>query len=139
MGGIIPAIQSGYVQRECTKSAYEWQKRVESGEEVVVGVNAFTDPSELEVTTARLVPYPYDPKKREAAEEKQIINLLTLKRNRDNAAVAASLKRLKEAAQDENVNLIPTLIENVKTYATLGEICDVLRGVFGEYQFGEKR
>jgi methylmalonyl-CoA mutase N-terminal domain/subunit len=139
MGGIIPAIESGYVQRECTKSAYEWQKRVESGEEVVVGVNAFTDESELDVRTSRLVPYPYDPKKREAAEETQIINLLALKRNRDNAAVETSLKRLKEAASDEKVNLIPVFIENVKTYATLGEICDVLRGVFGEYQFGEKK
>jgi methylmalonyl-CoA mutase N-terminal domain/subunit len=139
MGGVIPAIASGYIQREISKSAYDYQKKVESGENVIVGVNAFTDDTELEVTTSRLVPYPYDPKKREEAEEKQIINLLALKRNRDNAKVEASLKRLREAASDEKVNLIPVFIENVKTYATLGEICDVLRGVFGEYQFGEKR
>jgi methylmalonyl-CoA mutase N-terminal domain/subunit len=139
MGGIIPAIESGYVQRELTKSAYEWQKQVESGEMVIVGVNAFTDDTELEVATSRLVPYPYDPNKRAAAEEKQIINLLALKRNRDNTGVEASLKRLKEAAQDEKVNLIPVFVENVSAYATLGEICDVLRGVFGEYQFGEKK
>ena len=135
MGGVTVAIENGFIKQEISRSAYEYQKQVENGERVIVGVNSFTDDQELEVTTSRLVPYPYDPEKRAKAEEKQIINLLALKRNRDNQKVEMTLKRLKEAAKDEKVNLIPLFVEAVKAYATLGEICDELRGVFGEYQF----
>lgn len=135
MGGVIAAIESGFIKQEISRSAYEYQKQVENGERIIVGVNAFTDDQELEVTTSRLVPYPYDPEKRAKAEERQLINLLALKRNRDNQKVEMTLKRLKEAAQDEKVNLIPLFVEAVKAYATLGEICDELRGVFGEYKF----
>ncbi len=135
MGGVTAAIENGFIKQEISRSAYEYQKQVENGERVIVGVNSFTDDQELEVTTSRLVPYPYDPEKRARAEEKQIINLLALKRNRDNQKAEMTLKRLKETAKDEKVNLIPLFVEAVKAYATLGEICDVLRGVFGEYQF----
>ncbi len=135
MGGIVAAIENGYVQQEISRSAYEYQKEVESGQRIIVGVNAFTDENELEVTTSRLVPYPYDPEKRSRAEERQIINLLALKRNRNNEDVMKALKRIEDAARDSDVNLIPLFIEAVKAYATLGEICDALRHVFGEYQF----
>jgi methylmalonyl-CoA mutase N-terminal domain/subunit len=135
MGGVIAAIENGYVQQEISRSAYEYQKQVESGERIIIGVNAFTGEQELEVTTSRLVPYPYDPKKRAQAEERQIINLLALKRHRSNREVERALDRIRNSAKDEDVNLIPLFVEAVKAYATLGEICDVLRGVFGEYQF----
>ncbi len=72
---------------------------------------------------------------RARAEERQIANLAEVKRNRDNREVKKMLRQLKEAAQDEKVNLIPLFVEAVKTYASLGEICGTLRGVFGEYQF----
>jgi methylmalonyl-CoA mutase N-terminal domain/subunit len=135
MGGIVAAIENGYVQQEISRSAYEYQKQVENGEKIIVGVNAFTDENELEVTTSRIVPYPYDPEKRSQAEERQIINLLALKRNRNNEDVVKVLNRIEDAAKDVNGNLIPVFIEAVKTYATLGEICGVLQSVFGEYEF----
>lgn len=134
MGGAAAAIECGYMQQEIARSAYRYQKEVENGERIIVGVNAFTDEQELEVTTNRLVPYPYDAEKRARAEEKQINRLLEVKKNRDNQAAEEALKQLKEAANDERVNLVPPILEAVKEYATVGEICDVLRGVFGEYR-----
>jgi methylmalonyl-CoA mutase N-terminal domain len=133
MGGVVAAIENGYMQRELARSAYQRQKEIETGERVVVGINAFVGESELEVTTNRLVPHPYDPERRAEAEERQIANLTQVKRERDNQKVEAALKRLGEAAQDEKVNLIPSIMESVEAYATVGEICDALRGVLGEY------
>ena len=77
--------------------------------------------------------HPYDPKKRADAEEKQIRNLARVKRERDNQQVQACLRRLKDAANDESLNLIPPMLEAVKAYATIGEMCGVSREVFGEY------
>ena len=134
MGGAAAAIEKGYMQREITKSAYQFQRALETGERVIVGVNQFTGEQELEVLPSRLVEHPYDPQKRAAAEEKQKANLAGVKRERDNESVQACLNRLDEAARDEEVNLIPPILEAVKAYATLGEMCHVLRGVFGEYQ-----
>lgn len=134
MGGAAAAIESGFIQREISRSAYDYQRQVESGQRIIVGVNAFTDEHELEVLTNRLVPHPYNAEKRARAEERQIANLREVKRNRDDQEVKETLKRLKEAAKDEKVNLIPPILEAVKAYATVGEICDVLRGVFGEYR-----
>ncbi|MBE0415652.1 MAG: methylmalonyl-CoA mutase, partial [Dehalococcoidia bacterium] len=134
MGGAVAAIENGYYQREIAKSAYEFQRQVETGERIIVGVNAFLGEKELEVTTSRLVAHPYDPKKREEAEQRQLANLAQVKRERDNKAVKASLKRLKKAAQDESVNLIPPLMECVRLYATEGEMCGTLKEVFGEYK-----
>lgn len=135
MGGMAAAIENGFVQREISRSAYEYHKQVESGQRIIVGVNAFTGEHELEVLTNRLVSYPYDPEKRAKAEERQIANLTEVKRNRNNRKVKEALKRLKEGAKDEKINLIPPILEAVKEYATMGEICDVLRSVFGEYRF----
>ncbi len=134
MGGAVAAIEKGYMQREITKSAYQFQRALETGERVIVGVNQFTGEQELEVLPSRLVEHPYDPQKRASAEEKQIAKLAGVKRERDNESVQACLNRLDEAARDEEVNLIPPILEAVKAYATLGEMCHVLRGVFGEYQ-----
>jgi len=134
MGGAVEAIKSGWMQRELAKSAYQFQKEVESGERVLVGVNKFTGDNELNVTTSRLAPHPYDPKKREDAEERQLANLAKVKQERDNGRVQSTLKALDKAARDENENLVPYLLDCVKTYATAGEMCNVLRDIFGEWE-----
>ena len=133
VGGAVAAIETGFLQREIAQNAYKIQKEIETGERVIVGVNSFLGPDELEVTVQQQTPHPYDPKRRQQAEEKQIAKLHKIKRGRDNRSVSASLKRLKDAAADEKVNLFPPVIEAVKQYATGGEICDSLREVFGEY------
>jgi methylmalonyl-CoA mutase N-terminal domain/subunit len=134
MGGVVKAIESGYLLREVAKSAYERQKRLEEGEDLIIGVNCYTGEEELEVQTARLVPHPYDPDRQEQAEKVQIERLKEVKKSRNSKKVAGLLKKLKGEAAQEEVNLFPTLIECVKTYATVQEICDTLREVFGEYQ-----
>ncbi len=134
MGGAVAAIESGYMQREVAKSAYERQKKLEEGRELIVGVNCFLGENELEVSTTRLVAHPYDPDRREAAERNQIAHLKEIKAKRDNKEVARVLQKVKAAAQKEEVNLIPYFLDAVKAYATVQEICDVLREVFGEYR-----
>ena len=81
-----------------------------------------------------IVPHPYDPKKREEAEEIQIVKLKKFKAERDNGEVGSQLKKIESAAKREDENLIPYFIDAVKAQVTIGEICGVLRNVFGEYQ-----
>ncbi|MBN2239303.1 MAG: methylmalonyl-CoA mutase [Dehalococcoidales bacterium] len=133
MGGSMKAIENGYMQRAVAQSAYEKQRRLESGEDIVVGVNAFTDETELEVLPQQLVPYPYDPNKQASAEVNQVKKLQQLRKDRDNEQVAKAIAQLKEAAQDESANLMVPTVEAVKVYATIGEVCGALREVFGEY------
>jgi len=133
LGGSVGAIEKGYMQRALAQSAYEYQRKLETGEEIIIGVNAFTGEQELEVMPARLVPHPYDPSKRAEAEEKQLKKLVNVKNQRDNHEVETILAQLKEAAQDEKINLMPIVLEAVKAYASIGEICGTLREVFGEY------
>jgi methylmalonyl-CoA mutase N-terminal domain/subunit len=134
MGGVVAAIENGYLQRELARSAYERQKRLEEARDLIVGLNCFTGENELEVNTTRLVAHPYDPDRREDAERKQIKNLGEVKRSRSDQEVSRLLKDLKGGAAKEETNLFPLLIDCVKAYATLQEICDVLREVFGEYR-----
>ncbi len=134
MGGAVGAIESGYLQREVARSAYERQKRLEEGKDWIIGVNCYTGEGELEVQTTRLVAHPYDPERRDSAERHQIERLKEVKKNRDNKKVAGLLKELKAAAAKEETNLFPGLIECVKAYGTVQEICNTLREVFGEYQ-----
>jgi methylmalonyl-CoA mutase N-terminal domain/subunit len=134
MGGVVKAIESGYLQREVARSAYERQKRLEEGKDLIIGVNCYTGENELEVQTTRLVPHPYDPERQENAERVQVERLKEIKKSRDSKKVAGFLKKLKGEAAREEVNLIPALMECVKAYATLQEMCDTLREVFGEYQ-----
>jgi methylmalonyl-CoA mutase N-terminal domain/subunit len=134
MGGAVAAIENGYMQREIARSAHERQQRVEAGRDLIVGVNCFTGEQELEVTTSRLVPHPYDPAKRDRAEKEQIDILKEVKRSRDNRAVLQLLRELKEAAKKEDENMIPKFIECAKAYVTEQEMCDVLREIFGEYK-----
>ncbi len=133
-GGAVAAIENGYMHREVSRSAYERQRAMESGERLVVGVNCFSGENELEVSTQRLVANPYDPEKREQAEEKQEVRLAELKRERDGREVARLLGELETLASKEEENLLPHLVDCVKAYVTEGEICDVLKGVFGEYK-----
>ncbi len=124
MGGMVEAIESGFPQKEIQESSYWYQKAVQKGEKVVVGVNKFQT---KEVVTANIL------KIDETTEKKQIDNLKKLKKERNNKDVLASLKKIKAAAIGTD-NLMFPIIEAVNAYASLGEICDVLREVFGEYR-----
>jgi methylmalonyl-CoA mutase N-terminal domain/subunit len=134
MGGAVAAIEQGYMQREVAKSGYEFEKKLQTGEELRVGVNCFTGEHELDVETTRLVPHPYDPDKRERAEGLQLANLAQVKRERDDTEVQRLLSELDQKARDESEPLMATLIECARAYVTLQEVCDVFRGVFGEYE-----
>jgi len=125
MGGMLKAIESGYVQREIAESAYNYQKAVESGEQIIVGVNKFVieeDKKDLEIL-----------KINEEVEKRQVEKLKKMKEKRDNTAVKDKLKALKKAAQGTD-NLMPYILDCVRVYCTLGEMADTLREVFGEYQ-----
>ncbi len=135
LGGGVEAIKSGYTQREIARSAYEMQRQLETGERVVVGVNKFTGERELEVVPPRLS-HPYDQSLIETAEERQLARLRRVKEQRSQSAVDAALKAIRDAAQKEDENLIPYFMDAVRVYATIGEICDVLRDVFGVYRSG---
>jgi len=124
LGGAVKAIEQGFVQQEIQDSAYAWQMTVEKNERVVVGLNKFQVKEGPPKGLLRVDPI---------VGEKQCAKLAAIKAKRDNAAVAAALETLKKAAMGTD-NLMPPILAAVKTYATLGEICDVLRGVFGEYR-----
>ncbi|MGI9590662.1 MAG: methylmalonyl-CoA mutase family protein, partial [Myxococcota bacterium] len=132
MGGAVAAIENGYMPRAVAQSAYEQQKRVESQEDFVVGVNCFTGENELELSLDRASEELYDPDHLRSAEERQLAKLAALKRERSEGAVSRALAELEQSAKDPEVNVMPTLIECVKSEATLQEICDVMREVFGE-------
>jgi len=124
MGGALAAIKKGYIQREITRSAYEYQQAVDSGEQVIVGVNQFTTE---EATAPRVLEID------ETVEKKQITRLEKLKQSRDNEKVSQALHKVRRVAQSDE-NVMPVLIEAVQAYATVGEISDAFRDVFGEYR-----
>lgn len=132
MGGAVAAIENGYMPRAVALSAYERQKRIENQEDFMIGVNCFMGDNELDVSVQRVVDELYDAAHMATAEERQLAKLAQLRRERNGKAVADGLAALEMHAKDEAVNLMPDLIECVKSEATLQEICDVLRGVFGE-------
>ena len=124
LGGATSAIEKGFIQREIQDSAYRYQKEIEKGERVVVGVNKFQVDEQSPMDLLRVDP---------AVRVSQIERLKTLKSERDNNKVKTTLNTLRKAAEGDH-NLMPCILDAVKTYATLEEICDELRGVFGEYQ-----
>jgi methylmalonyl-CoA mutase N-terminal domain/subunit len=134
MGGAVAAIETGYMQKAISKSAYERQKQIERGEDFVVGINAFTGENEITVNVNRVVEATYDPEALKTAEARQLQKLKQLKLERNSRAVSVSLSALKNHAKDESANLMNDICECVKNDATLQEICDVLRDVFGEFQ-----
>ena len=123
-GGAVAAIEQGFIQREIQESAYAFQRAVESGDQIVVGLNKFQEDESPPSNILRVDP---------AVRESQMAKLEQLKRRRDNSQVGAALAKLKDCAQGTD-NLMPSILETVKCYATLGEICDTLREVFGEYR-----
>ncbi len=124
LGGMIKAIEEGYVQKEIQDSAYQFQKEVESKERIIVGVNEFKIEEKIKPKILKVDP---------EIEKVQVEKLKALRSKRDNTAVNSALSTLKEKAKT-NENLIPYIFESVKVYATLGEISDVLREVFGIYE-----
>ena len=124
LGGAASAIEKGFIQREIQDSAYRYQREIEKGERVVVGVNKFQVEEESPKDLLRVDP---------SVRVSQIEGLKRLKSERDNGRVTGILGELRKAAEG-NVNLMPIILDAVKAYATLGEICDALREVFGEYQ-----
>ena len=125
LGGAASAIEKGYIQKEIQDSAYKYQMEVESGEKIVVGVNKFQIEEKTHKDILRVDP---------EVERVQRENLVKLRKERNNEEVNNKLEALRQAAKDSSVNLMPYILDSVKTYATLGEICDVLREVFGEYE-----
>jgi len=125
LGGVIAGIERGFFQREIAAAASEYQKAIEAQRRVVVGVNRYAlEDEEVEIDLLRI-----DPK----IEEEQRNRLRSLRTRRHNRAVGNHLKKLQQAAREEK-NLMPFIIEAVKAYATLGEICDALREIYGEYR-----
>lgn len=124
MGGAVEAVEQGFIQREIQDSAYKYQREIEKEERVVVGVNRFQTEEEKPTNLLRV-----DPEVRVG----QIEQLRRLKSERDDEKVKQSLAALKAGAEGKD-NLMPLILDAVRAYGTLGEISDVLRGVFGEYQ-----
>ncbi|MGD8634071.1 MAG: methylmalonyl-CoA mutase family protein, partial [Anaerolineales bacterium] len=124
MGGALRAIDAGFVQREIHEAAYETQKKIEAGEQVVVGVNAYRSDVQVKLETLKVDP---------AIEHRQRKRLQDLRQSRNADDVEAQLGEIEEAASTD-ANLMPHFITAVESGATLGEICDRLRGVWGEYR-----
>ncbi len=125
MGGMVEAIEKGFPQREIQESAYQYQKAVERGDQTIVGVNKFQMEEEQSGIPILVI--------NEAVREHQLQRLEEARARRDNGAVANALEKLKSAAAAGD-NTMPTTIEAVRAYATLGEICDALRDVYGLYE-----
>jgi len=124
MGGMIEAIKLGYPQREIADSAYRYQKQLDRCEKIIVGVNKFRSGPTPPISLLRI-----DPK----VEKEQVANLNRVRKERDNSSVKKALSRLESAATGKE-NLMPYILDAVKAYASIGEICDTLRAVFGEYR-----
>lgn len=124
LGGAVTAVEQGYMQREIHQAAYEMQKKIESAEEIVIGMNRFTIENEQPPELLRVDP---------TLGEKQKAKLEKIRLRRDGVAVEQSLSSLRKAAQGKD-NLMPHILKAVHLYATIGEICNVLRDEFGEYQ-----
>jgi methylmalonyl-CoA mutase N-terminal domain/subunit len=124
MGGMLNAIEEGYPQREIQDSSYGYQKAVETGEEIIVGLNKFYEEENINENFLKI-----DKK----VEEEQVKELEKLKRERDNTKVKESLDKIRKTSATEE-NIIPVVLEAVKNYVTVGEICNTLRDEWGEYE-----
>lgn len=124
LGGAVRCIENGYYQRELGEAAYRYQRQIETKERILVGLNAFQSEKEQPIPVFKGNP---------ESERRQIEQLQSLRQRRDNALVESKLNDLAADAR-EGVNLVPVLVEALKAYATLGEICDTLRRVYGLYK-----
>ena len=125
LGGVLPAIEQGFYQREIANAAYEYQQQIDADQRTIVGVNGYGDPDE----TLRIPILAMDPQ----GYGRQVARLNQLRQERDNERVSQTLQALRTAAEGTD-NMMPAILEAVKAYATLGEITNVLREVFGTYQ-----
>ncbi len=123
-GGVIPAIDAGFFQREIADAAYEYQKKIEKEKKIIVGVNRFEEQEELEIELLKIDP---------EVEKEQIRRLSRLKSERNNDLVKKDLNELKEAAKGTQ-NLVPIVLQAARDYVTEGEIISALKEVFGEYK-----
>ena len=124
MGGMVEAIERGFPQQEIAESSYRFQQAVERREKIIVGVNDFVQEDESPIGILYID---------ESAAEKQLAKLERLRKTRDNDAVRRSLDALSAAARTAQ-NLMPPILDAVRVYATVGEMCDALRDVWGEYE-----
>jgi methylmalonyl-CoA mutase N-terminal domain/subunit len=125
MGGAVAAIEKGFMQREIVESAYRFQKEVEAKKRIIVGVNEFVTEEENPIKILQIDP---------EIEKKLVERLKQVKRQRNQAKVEETLDKLRRAAEQDDTNLMPFILQAVKEYVTIGEICDTLRDVFGEYK-----
>ncbi|MBS3679639.1 methylmalonyl-CoA mutase family protein [Ornithinibacillus massiliensis] len=124
LGGAVSAVEEGYMQREIHRTAYETQRKIEKDEEIIVGLNKFTIEEEVNPELLKVD---------EELEREQKAKLQSIKEKRDSEMVESTLKQLKWAASQADENLMPYILNAVKAYASVGEICNVLRQEFGEY------
>jgi methylmalonyl-CoA mutase N-terminal domain/subunit len=122
---MVPSILKGYVQKQIQEAAFRTQKDIEKGERVVVGINKFQMEEKRPENLLRVDP---------AIRQVQTDKLSQVKRNRNSSRVQDSLSALRQGAKQDDVNLLPLILETVREYATLGEICQVLRDEFGEHK-----
>ena len=125
LGGAIPALETGFQQREIAEAAYQFQREVDSGERIIVGVNDFQIDEPLEIPILQMDP---------EGERVHLDRLHRVRAERDSSAATAALARLREACSDEDENTMPAILDAVRAYCTLGEISGAMREVFGEYQ-----
>jgi methylmalonyl-CoA mutase N-terminal domain/subunit len=125
LGGVIPAIEAGFFQREIAEAAYRYQKEIDEKRRIIVGVNEFVEEEEVKPPILQMDP---------EGERRQRARLQKLRMERDNERVGQTLAALQEAARKENENLMPYILEAVKAYATLGEITRALKAVWGTWQ-----
>jgi methylmalonyl-CoA mutase N-terminal domain/subunit len=125
LGGVIPAIEQNFQQREIAEASFRYQSEVERGERVVVGVNRYQQDDEQPIELLRIDP---------ALEQKQIERVQAVRASRDSAAVEAALARLKEDATHDDRNLMEPIMDASRAYVTMGEMCDALRDVWGTWR-----
>ena len=124
LGGVIPAIEKGFFQREIAEASYKYQKEIDENKRAIIGVNKYKMDEPIEIPILKMD---------EKGEERQINRLKKLRKDRDKSKFEKNLNRLRKAAEGEE-NLMPYILDCVHSYATLGETCGVLREVFGEYE-----
>jgi methylmalonyl-CoA mutase N-terminal domain/subunit len=124
MGGAVRAIENGFFQKEIAENAFKQQKEIESGERVIVGLNKYKIEEEVPIKMFKV-----DPK----IQKKQMDRLKEVKKNRNNDRVKKILKNIKDSANDGE-NIVPSILNAVKEYATIGEITDSLKDIFGEHR-----
>jgi methylmalonyl-CoA mutase N-terminal domain/subunit len=126
MGGMVKALEAGYPQAEIADAAYEQQRELEAHEREIVGVTKYADPDEeLRIPLLEISP---------EQERRHLDRLSRVRAGRDASAHAAAMRRLEDEARRGDVNLMPAIVGAVEAYATIGEMCGVLRRVYGEYK-----